>query len=141
MGVTSSTTRQAIEAEEAGLHDALFASDAEWFEQHWAPDASYVHMSGGYDDTASFIERLRSKATVYHDRETGGVEMREYGGDTVVITGWSSIDIAVKGERKALDTRFTRVYVKEGDRWLLVANQSGAANNNPPVRDGTVSRA
>jgi ketosteroid isomerase-like protein len=141
MGVPSSTTREAIVEEEAGLQDALFASDEQWFKEHWAPDASYVHMSGGYDDTASFIERLRSKATVYHARETGGTEMREYGGDTVVITGWSRIDIAVKGERKELDTRFTRVYVKDGDRWVLVANQSGAANNNPPLREGTASRA
>lgn len=140
MGVPSSTTREAIEREEAGLHDALFASDADWFAEHWAQDASYVHMSGGYDDRGSFIERLRSKATVYHSREIGGVEMRQYG-DTVVITGWSSIDIAVKGERKELDTRFTRVYAKDGDRWVLIANQSGAANNNPPVRNGSAGRA
>lgn len=136
MGVPDPTTREAIQREEAGLHDALFNSDAEWFEQHWAPDASYVHMSGGYDTLPSFIERLRSKTTVYHAREIGGTEMRQYG-DAVIITGWSSIDIAVKGERKELDTRFTRVYAKFGDRWLLVANQSGAANNNPPVRDGS----
>lgn len=140
MAVPNSSIREAIEREEAGLQDALFTSDAGWFEQHWATDASYVHMSGGYDDRASFINRLRSKATVYHAREIGGTEMRQYG-DTVVITGWSSIDIAVKGERKELDTRFTRVYAKEGDRWLLVASQSGAANNNPPVRDGSSGRA
>jgi ketosteroid isomerase-like protein len=140
MAVPNSSIRESIEREEAGLQDALFTSDAGWFEQHWATDASYVHMSGGYDDRASFINRLRSKATVYHAREIGGTEMRQYG-DTVVITGWSSIDIAVKGERKELDTRFTRVYAKEGDRWLLVASQSGAANNNPPVRDGSSGRA
>lgn len=108
-------------------------TDLDWFTEHWAPDASYVHMSGGVDDTASFIERLRSKATEYFARETGDVVMQQFG-DTVIVTGWSSIDIAVKGQRKELDTRFTRTYVRDGGRWILVSNQSGAATNNPPVR-------
>ena len=110
------------------------STDLAWFERHWAPDASYVHMSGGVDDRTGFIERLRSQATVYHAREIGGVEIRRYG-DTAIITGWSSIDIAIQGARRLLDTRFTRVYVREDGRWLLANSQSGGAANNPPKRD------
>jgi ketosteroid isomerase-like protein len=128
-------TTRAIEAEEAGLHDALMSTDLRWFEEHWAPDAVYVHMSGGVDDLSGFIERLRSKATEYFGRETGEVQIRQYG-DSAVVTGWSSIDVALKGERKLLDTRFTRVYAKLDGRWRLVSSQSGATNNNPIKRHG-----
>ena len=133
MPAVDAATRAQIDDLEAGLQDALMGPDFEWFEEHWAPDASYVHLSGGVDDRASFIERLRSQATVYHRRELGDVAMHQHG-DTVVVTGWSSIDIAVKGEMKSLDTRFTRVYVRDDNEWRLVANQSGAATNNPPKR-------
>jgi hypothetical protein len=82
------------------------------------------------DGTQEFIERLRSRATVYNSRETGDVVIRRYG-DTAVITGWSKIDILVKDVQKLLDTRFTRVYVLEQGRWLLASNQSGG--NVPPA--------
>ena len=89
MASADSTTEREIEAEESGLQDALMSTDLAWFERHWAPDAIYVHMSGGVDDRPGFIERLRSRATIYYARETGDVTIRRYG-DTAIITGWSS---------------------------------------------------
>jgi ketosteroid isomerase-like protein len=118
-------THAAIEELENGLQGALMGPDLGWFEQHWEPDALYVHMSGGVDDTQAFIERLRSKATVYEGREAGDLQLRRYG-DAVVATGWSHVDILVSGEPRSLDTRFTRVYVKHGDEWRLASSQSGA---------------
>jgi ketosteroid isomerase-like protein len=123
-------TRREILAQEEGLQNALMGPDLEWFERNWMPDAIYVHLSGGVDGTQEFIERLRSRATVYNSRETGDVVIRRYG-DTAVITGWSKIDILVKDVQKLLDTRFTRVYVLEQGRWLLASNQSGG--NVPPA--------
>jgi Domain of unknown function (DUF4440) len=118
-------TREAIEEQEAGLQQALMGPELEWFERNWVPDAIYVHMSGGVDGREEFIERLRSRATVYNSRETGDVDMRQYG-DTVIVTGWSQIDILVQGVQKVLNTRFARVYVREEGRWQLANNQSGA---------------
>jgi ketosteroid isomerase-like protein len=134
MSAPEAAAARAVEAEEAGLQGALMGPDLQWFEEHWVPDAIYVHMSGGVDDREEFIERLRSKATEYFRRETGDVQMRQYG-RTVIVTGWSSINIAVRGERRDLDTRFTRVYVEDQGNWRLAASQSGAATNNPPVRE------
>lgn len=123
-------TREQIVALEDGLQRALMTADLAWFEENWSPDALYVHLSGGVDDRSEFIERLRSKATVYNSRETGDLTLRRFG-DTVIATGWSKIDILVRGAQKVLDTRFTRVYAKEGGRWVLVSNQSGG-NSAPP---------
>ncbi len=125
MAEADETTRTEIMALEDGLHTALMTTDLGWFERNWAPDAVYVHLSGGVDETHEFIERLRSKATVYNARQTGDVRVRRYG-NTAITTGWSTVDIHVKGVQKVLDTRFTRVYVRESGRWLLVSNQSGA---------------
>jgi ketosteroid isomerase-like protein len=122
-------TRREFERLEDGLQDALMQSQLDYFEEHWEPDATYVHLSGGVDDRASFIERLRSKATVYFAREIDEVIMHRHG-DTVVVTGRSNIDIAVRGTRKVLDTRFTRVYVQTEGAWRFVANQSGANTAN-----------
>jgi ketosteroid isomerase-like protein len=126
---TADATAEILSLEE-GLQNALMTADAKWFEANWTADAIYVHMSGGVDNREEFIERLRSKATVYKSRQTRDVKIRQYG-DAAVITGASLIDIIVKGTRKELDTRFTRVYIRTGDRWLLASNQSGA-NTAPP---------
>jgi ketosteroid isomerase-like protein len=101
------------------------STDLAWFEDNWTEDAIYVHMSGGVDGRAEFIERLRSRATVYHSRETGDVIIRQYG-DTAIVTGWSKIKIVVSGTEKDLDTRFSRVYMRVNGRWLLANSQSGA---------------
>jgi ketosteroid isomerase-like protein len=118
-------TVEAIQELEDGLQDALMAVDVDWFREHWAADAVYVHLSGGVDDRDEFIERLSSRTTIYDARETGDLRIRQYG-DTAIATGWSRIDILVKGVEKLLDTRFTRVYARVDGRWQLVSNQSGA---------------
>ena len=125
MARADEATQQAILEQEEGLQNALMGPDLEWFEQNWTPDAIYVHLSGGVDGTQGFIERLRSRATVYNSRETGDVTIRRYG-NAAVVTGWSKIDILVQGVQKLLDTRFTRVYVLEDGRWMMASNQSGA---------------
>jgi ketosteroid isomerase-like protein len=133
MAEAEPATREQIIDQEEALQRALMGPDLEWFERNWMPDAVYVHLSGGVDGTQEFIERLRSRATVYNSRETGDVAIRQYG-DTAVVTGWSKIDIHVRGVQKLLDTRFTRVYVRVDGRWLLASNQSGAntAAAQPP---------
>ena len=126
---TADATADIVRLEE-GLQTALMTADLEWFEANWTDDAIYVHMSGGVDNREEFIERLRSKATVYNSRQTRDVVIRQYG-DAAIVTGASLINIVVKGTERELDTRFTRVYVREGGRWLLASNQSGA-NTAPP---------
>jgi ketosteroid isomerase-like protein len=133
MGLADEDTRKAIEAEEDGLHAALMSGDVAWIEDHWAPDAIYVHLSGGIEDRPAFIEHLRAGTTTYFGRETGDVQVRRYG-DAAIVTGWSSLDFESRGQRRVLDTRFTRAYVSDGRRWRLVSSQSGATNGNPIQR-------
>lgn len=132
MAVADETTTQEIMAIEDGLQDALMGPDLAWFEENWMPDAIYVHLSGGVDGTPEFIERLRSKATVYNAREIDDIKICQYG-TTAIVTGRSQIDIIVRGAQKLLDTRFTRVYVNDGGRWRLASNQSGANTANALV--------
>jgi hypothetical protein len=125
MGLADEATTQAITSLEDGLQEALMGPDLKWFAKNWVEDAIYVHMSGGVDSRDGFIERLRSRATVYQARELGDVRIRRYGG-AVIVTGWSKIDILVSGVQRLIDSRFTRVYVNEHGGWLLATNQSGA---------------
>lgn len=129
MATADEATRKAITELEAGLQNALMSTDLGWFESNWADDAIYVHLSGGVDNKQEFIERLRSRATVYNGRTYGDLEIRQYG-DAAVTTGESSVDIVVGGEQKLLDTRFTRLYARSDGRWLMASSQSGA-NRNP----------
>lgn len=127
---TADATAEILRLED-GLQDALMGPDLKWFEENWTPDAIYVHMSGGVDNREEFIERLRSKATVYNSRQTRDVRIRQYG-DAAIVSGASLINIIVRGTEKELDTRFTRVYVRDDQgRWRLASNQSGA-NTAPP---------
>ncbi len=118
-------TEQAIRALEDGYQKAMLDVDAAWFERNWAPDLLYVHTGGRTDPRDRFVDLIRTGEHKHLRRDTGDVRMRRYG-DTVVVTGWQSSDLSANGAPpKTYETRFTRVYVRQGGEWICVSSQSG----------------
>jgi ketosteroid isomerase-like protein len=56
--------------------------------------------------------------------ETDEVIVRTYG-NAAVVTGVSKVKMTFRGKESDLLHRFTRVWVRDGDTWLLSTNQSG----------------
>lgn len=118
-------TRDAIVALEHEMDAALLRADTGWFERHWHVDALYVHLSGRTDTRASFVERVAARELVHLARETDELVVRAFG-DTAIVTGRARSQMLVGGEEHAYDTRFTRVWVHDGDGWRLASSQTGA---------------
>lgn len=130
MGVAGAATAREIMDLEDGLQRALMSTDLAWLARTFAPDAVYVHTSGRVESREQFIERLRSRGLSYRTRQIGELVIRRYG-DAAVVTGWSGASVVLDGtDERQLDTRFTRVYVKEQGRWLLASSHSGANTAN-----------
>ena len=118
-------TEKAIRALEDGYQKAMMSVDLGWFEKNWAPDLLYVHTSGRTDQRDRFTDLIRTGEHKHTKRETGDVRIRRYG-DTVIVTGSQLSDISNKGAPpEPFDSRFTRVYVRQGGRWICVSSQSG----------------
>ena len=115
---------------EDALRDALLRGDASWCESTFTPDAMYVHQSGGMDagGASTYIDRLRTKASVYHSIEHEDVLIRSYR-DTAIVTGLSKVKMSLRGNDLDLEHRFTRVWVKDGGKWRLATNQSGGSGH------------
>jgi ketosteroid isomerase-like protein len=121
----AATKTEILEAEDS-LRDALLAGDAERLRGLLTPDAMYVHQSGGVDANGArdYVQRLREGESVYHSMRADDVVVRAYG-CAAVVTGVSSVKMTFRGKESDLLHRFTRVWVREGDSWLLSTNQSG----------------
>ena len=124
MGQLDAATERDIRALEDGFQKAMLGADVAWFEANWAPEALYVHTGGQVDERDAFVRLLTSKEHVHKRREAGDLRLRRYG-DAVVATGWQSSDILNRGTMTVYESRFTRVYVKQGGRWICVSSQSG----------------
>lgn len=115
--------RTEIRRQERGLRETLLNLDGDWFLEHWAPDAIYVHASGRMEDRQQFVDRLRLGGRTYESVETEDLHFSDYG-DVAILTGIAKLDISTAEDRKRIDTLFTRVYVQRDDRWRLATNHS-----------------
>lgn len=133
MAVPDAQTEREIRAIEHDYHEALHRGDADWLERTLTPDAMYVHQGGGIDGDGgkAYVERLRSRTNVYVKTLVEDMLIRQYG-PTVIVTGGQRVTVISRGEEKLLEHRFTRVWVRDGERWRLATNQSGALAARTP---------
>src|SRR6266513_5244876 len=87
----------------------------------YADDFIGVGPSGTVRTKPQVISDFTSGDLRFQSITTRDVQVRVYG-NTAVETGRSTMNGQDKGQTVPRDTRFTRVWVKQQGRWLLVAN-------------------
>src|ERR1043166_8975044 len=87
----------------------------------YADDFIGVGPSGTVRKKPQVISDFTSGELKFQSITTDEVEIRIYG-NTAVETGRSTMIGEDKGKAVPRDTRFTRVWVKQQERWRLVAN-------------------
>ncbi|MEO3830254.1 nuclear transport factor 2 family protein [Actinomadura sp. B10D3] len=124
--MTGSTVTADAEATIRFLEDARYAAviagDVEAFSALAHPDLAYTHSNADVDTLESYREKVRSGFYVYH-RIDHPVDRIVVSGDTAVVLGEMHADITAGGTRKTLANRSLAVWVRESDRWLLLAYQ------------------
>jgi uncharacterized protein (TIGR02246 family) len=100
---------------------AQIHADAASLDRLYADDFIGVGPSGTVRTKQQVIADFTSGTLRFQSITTDEVQVRVYG-NTAVETGLSTMKGEDKGKTIPQDTRFTRVWVKQQGRWLLVAN-------------------
>lgn len=112
-----------IEAAEDARFAAVCAGDTTALSALLHDKLLYMHSSGVADSKQSYISGLEDGTWVYRavDRFEQRIEVWE---DIAFVFNRLRLDLLVKGAPKDIDSRALSVWVKEGDRWQLIAVQS-----------------
>lgn len=114
---------QLIRQLENGRVQALLRGDTTFIERQYADDYMTTAVSGLVRNRAEVIADIKSGAIKWESMTLDDVRLRVYG-DTVIVTGVDTM----KGVDRDQDTtgrrRFTRVWVRQDGRWLLVSNHA-----------------
>ena len=100
---------------------AQIHADAAALDRIYADDFVGVGPSGTVRTKPQVIADFTSARLKFQSITTDEVQVRVYG-NTAVETGRSIMTGEDKGKTVPQHTRFTRVWVKQHGRWLLVAN-------------------
>ena len=100
---------------------AQIHADAAALDRLYADDFIGVGPSGTVRTKPQVMSDFTSGTLKFQSITTDEVQVRVYG-NSAVETGLSTMKGEDKGKAVPQDTRFTRVWVKQQGRWLLVAN-------------------
>ena len=83
-----------------------------------------THGDGTLNTKAEYLADLKSGARKFFgDVKQDDFTVRIYG-DTAIAAGVSDSKVEYKGKPSGGALRFTRVYVKRGGRWIMVASHA-----------------
>ena len=100
---------------------AQIGADAAALDRIYADDFIGIGPSGTVRTKAQVIADFTSSDLKFQSITTDDVHVRVYG-NTAVETGRSTMIGQDKGKTVPRDNRFTRVWIKQGAHWRLVAN-------------------
>ena len=123
---TDTSGRSAVETIrllEEERNQAILRGDAAALERMTSDDYTFITLRGEMRTKAEIIRDFRSGAAKYQSREISDLNVRVYG-NSAVVTGKAVQKGAENGKDYSGDYWFTRVYVKQGGRWVSVALQT-----------------
>lgn len=121
--MTDQQAEQEIRQQETRRFEAMVRGDAAALEDILSDDLSYTHANAVFETKAEFIGKIKSGQLRYESFAPEEIRVRIYG-TAGVVTGVARVRVQVKGEQLIFQLRFTDVYVKNGDRWQMVAWQA-----------------
>ena len=113
----------AVLAAEDRRYEALPDRDLPTLERLFHDRLSYTHSSGVRDTKDEYLEKIRDGYYVYH-RIDHPVDRVEVVGDTVVVIGRMTADLAVQGTPKTIDNLALAVWTEDAGGWQLLAYAS-----------------
>jgi ketosteroid isomerase-like protein len=115
------------EQEILGLEDRRYAAmtsgDFTTLESLVHEDLVYGHSSGKMDTRASWLESMRSGATLYRSARCAGQKVRLYG-DTALVTGRVDFEVEVAGHARTLRLNVLAVWIRTPQGWKFAGWQS-----------------
>ncbi|HKF55130.1 MAG TPA: nuclear transport factor 2 family protein [Blastocatellia bacterium] len=113
----------AIQKLEDDMRLAALKNDAAWWVENLADGFTGTDFLGHVRDRSQTIELQRSSALVYDAMNLSDRNVHIFN-DTVIVTGKMTTEGTYRGQDLSGDFQFTRVWVRIGEDWKLVASQS-----------------
>ena len=107
-------------AAEEERYQAMLDGDLDTLDRLCADEVSYAHSSGARDTKQEYFAKIRSGYYDYH-RIDHPVERVEVLGDTAIVVGRMTADLAVDGTDKTIDNLSLAVWTRTSDSWRLLA--------------------
>ncbi|HSB70887.1 MAG TPA: nuclear transport factor 2 family protein [Candidatus Methylomirabilis sp.] len=121
--MTDQQAEHQIRQRETRRFEAMVQGDVAALEDILSDDLRYTHANAVFETKAEFIGKIRAGQLKYESFAPEDLVVRVYG-TAGVVTGVARVRVQVKGEQLSFQLRFTDVYVKQADRWQMVAWQA-----------------
>ena len=122
MGQNNGNVEQTIMNIEQELTNALLKSDASVFDRYTADNFIFTDPGGGLGHKTEMIASMKAGDFKFESSKIDSMKVQVYG--NTAVANYRTTD---KGKIKDFDVsgqyRWTDVFVKQNDRWLLVAGQ------------------
>lgn len=119
------TDEAAIIAAERARREAIMCDDVDALADGMADCFHYAHINGMIEDRAAFLARLRAGVVRTPHTSAHNLTVRLRDG-YALLTGVSHIDFewTTHNNKGRVETLFTSVWEKHGDRWKIAAYAS-----------------
>ena len=111
-----------ISALEAKRYQAMTDADIETLTGLFAADLVYTHSDATSDSKQSYLDRLASGFFDYGPLEHPETSIVVHG-DCALVFGDMRGEVQIDGSTRVLNSRALSVWVRENDRWVLLAFQ------------------
>ena len=118
----TTAAQQEIVRIERDRNQAILAGDAVALDRMTSEDYTFITQRGELRTKAEIVEGFKSGSFRYGARDVSDLTVRVYG-NAAVVTGRARQKGTENSNDYSGDNRFTRVYVKQGGRWITVALQ------------------
>ena len=118
-------TSAQIEQLERDRQQAFMRGDVAALDAATAEDYTTINFAGKISDKPQMMQSLRAAKIKVLSVTLDDLKARIYG-DTAVLTGVYNDHSIADGVAREVHVRFTRVFVRDGDRWRAVAYQQTA---------------
>ncbi|PJJ60541.1 nuclear transport factor 2 family protein [Hymenobacter chitinivorans] len=104
-------------------NEAIVSRDTAFISGLLAPDFLHVAADGSVNDKKTVLLAVSNPNSVINPFQSQDVRVRQYGNNTVVLTGWYLQTGTWLSQPFALRLRYTDVFVKLRGRWHAVSTQ------------------
>lgn len=104
-------------------NEAIVSRDTAFISSLLAPDFLHVAADGSVNDKKTILLAVSNPNSVINPFQSQDVRVRQYGKNTLILTGWYLQTGAWLSQPFALRLRYTDIFVKLQGRWQAVSTQ------------------
>jgi uncharacterized protein (TIGR02246 family) len=121
-GTPQSDARAEINKAQAEYRTALLDADASALAKIWSDDYTFTNSRGMFLSKDDRLQNIQTSATEFKSIKFTDREVQFYG-DVAIVTGQVALEAKYSGQGGSGDYRYINVWVKQGGRWQMAANQ------------------